>query len=403
MFVYPVLAASIARTFADMIIFGYVPLYLYTSGEQSIFQLSLVTAVPAMVRFVSSNFWGTMADVTGRLKLVLLAGLLGYVGACLGLLWVSTGLEAMLVVSMAAAFYGGLSPAGKALVSLHPGPLATADRALAWWLQLESWGWVLGSVAIAVRQWLGASPRALLLVAAGVLLGDLMWVAWRVPNVSGLPATDRLGRGLARHVAELGGEWRRLYANGTLVLLLTVFALANLAGEASFTVFGLYLVGTLGGSEALYGTAVALATGLGLVAYAWLSTGGRRFPAGDLILAGAGLYIPMFAAMAGARTALAAAVAFVIPLYPLVRAGATWTASALTGAGERGGGMGALDGVEALAMTLGAAGAGLVAQAWGFRAVYVGCAALAVVLTLSAWRLRQALLLRQPSQAAARA
>ncbi|NLG70182.1 MAG: hypothetical protein GX496_11590, partial [Firmicutes bacterium] len=74
---YPVLGASISRTFADMVIFGYVPLYLYTSGEQSVFQLSLVTAVPAMVRFVSANLWGSLADVTGRLKLVLLAGLLG--------------------------------------------------------------------------------------------------------------------------------------------------------------------------------------------------------------------------------------------------------------------------------------------------------------------------------------
>ena len=400
---YPVLGASISRTFADMVIFGYVPLYLYTSGEQSVFQLSLVTAVPAMVRFVSANLWGSLADVTGRLKLVLLAGLLGYAAACLGLLWVSTGLEAMLVASVAAALYGGLSPAGKALVSLQPGPLATADRALAWWLQLESWGWALGSVAVAAREWVGASPRTLLVVAAGVLLVDLLWVAWKVPPLVGRPDAPPLRHGLARRLVELGDEWRRLYGNSTLVLLLTVFALASLASEASFTVFGFYLVGTLGGSEALYGMTLALATGLGLVAYAWLGAGGRRFAAGDLILAGAGLYILMFAAMASAPTALAAAVAFVIPLYPLVRAGATWTASTLTGAAERGGGMGALDGIEALAITLAAAGAGLIGQLWGFRAVYVGCAATAVLLTASAWRLRRTLARREASPAAAHA
>ncbi|HEY8498765.1 MAG TPA: hypothetical protein VIK90_05910, partial [Limnochordales bacterium] len=215
--------------------------------------------------------------------------------------------------------------------------------------------------------------------------------------------SGRLGQSLSRRAARLAGEWRQLYGRGEMALLLAVFALATLAGEAAFTVFGFYLVGTLGGSESLYGATVALATGLGLVAYAWLGGRGQRYSAGDLIAAGALLYVAMFATMAGAPSALVAAGAFALPLYPLVRAGVTWSAGALTAEHERGGGMGALDGVEALATTLGAVAAGAVGRAWGLRAVYAGCAAAALVLSAAAWRLRVVLARRPARPVAARA
>lgn len=418
MSLYPVLVASLSRTFADLIIFGYVPLYLYTAGERSVFRLGLITAVPALVRFVAANFWGAVADVTGRLKLTLLVGILGYAAASVGLLFVSTGLQALAVVSVAASLYGALSPAGKTLVSLRPGAAGTPDRALAWWLQLESWGWALGSLAVALRERLGASPQFLLLAAGGLLVVELAWVAWKVPELAGKSLTrstcepgrqspvtprPRVPHDVAARFAELRDEWRRLYGNGTLALLLGVFALATLAGEASFTVFGFYVVGTLGGSEALYGTTLTLATALGLVAYSWLGAQGRRLSPGSLMVTGGMLYVVMYATMAAAPTALVAAAAFALPLYALVRAGATWTAGSLTGASERGGGMGALDGIEALAITLGALMAGAVGQTWGFRAVYAACAGVAVVLSLCAWKLRELLTRRQASPAAVRA
>lgn len=413
---YPVLAAGLSRTFADMVIFGYVPLYLYTAGERSVLQLGLITAVPALVRFLAANFWGAVADVTGRLKLTLLVGILGYLAASVGLLFVSTGLQAMAVVSVAAGLYAALSPAGKTLVSLWPGPAGTPHRALAWWLQLESWGWALGSAAVAVRDRLGASPQSLLLAASGLLVVALAWVAWKVPELADKPAVHPTAgpegpspaasrRGVLRTVAgrfaALGDEWRRIYGNRVLALLLGAFALAVLAGEASFTVFGFYVVGALGGSEALYGTTLTLATALGLVAYAWLGAQGRRISPGSLMVTGGTLYVVVYATMAAAPTALLAAAPFSLPVYALVRAGATWTAGSLTAASERGGGMGALDGVEALAITLGALMAGMVGQQWGFRAVYAACAAVAMALSLVAWKLRALLFPRQASPAAA--
>ena len=401
--VYPVLAASVSRTFADMVVFGYVPLQLFAAGQSDVLHLSLVTAVPATVRFVSSNLWGALADVTGRIKPALVVGVAAYAGACLALLRASTGLQAALVVSVAAALYGGLAPAAKALLSLRPGPLGTPRRALAWWLQLESWGWALGSAAVALRERLGLPSEALLVAAAAVLGADLVWLALAVREPTPSGPSGRLGQSLSRRAARLAGEWRQLYGRGEMALLLAVFALATLAGEAAFTVFGFYLVGTLGGSESLYGATVALATGLGLVAYAWLGGRGQRYSAGDLIAAGALLYVAMFATMAGAPSALVAAGAFALPLYPLVRAGVTWSAGALTAEHERGGGMGALDGVEALATTLGAVAAGAVGRAWGLRAVYAGCAAAALVLSAAAWRLRVVLARRPARPVAARA
>ncbi|MEW6048075.1 MAG: MFS transporter [Bacillota bacterium] len=396
---YPVLAASLSRTFAELIIFGYVPLYLYSAGERRILQLALITAVPALIRFVAANVWGALADVTGRLKLPMLAGLAGYAVTGVGLLFVSTGLQAVAVVSSGALFFAGLSPAGKALVSLRPGPAGTPGRALAWWLQLESWGWMLGSLAVAMRGSTGAPGRNLLAVAAGLAAMVALWVAIAVPEQRRLEpdAEGQRGRGLdalrhaAAQFAALAHEWRRLYGHPLLVRLFTVFSLATLAGEASFTVFGFYVVGLLGGSEALYGTALTIATAFGLVAYAWLGAPGRHPPPGTLLVAGGSLYTLMYAAMAAASSALVAAAAFLLPVYALVRAGATWAAGSLTAASERGGGMGALDGAEAFSAVLGALMAGVVADAWGLRSVYVVATAVALLVTALAWSLKRRL------------
>lgn len=408
--VYPVLAASLSRTFADLVVFGYVPLQLYVSGERSLLRLGLVTALPALVRFVAANVWGAVCDATGRFRPVLVAGILGYVAACVGLLGVTTGLQAMAVTTAASVLYSALSPAGKALVSLNPGRAGTPGRALAWWLQLESWGWAFGSAAVAVRERLGAPPDSLLVVAAVLLVASAGWVAWGAPQgactwrptpapcgsaAPGPPARGRVGERVRARFAELAREWQRLYSHRALALVLAAFGLAVLAGEASFTVFGFYLVGTLGGSQALYGATLTLATALGLVAYAFLGGPGHRISPGNLMLAGGLLYVAMYLVMAGAPTAMVAAAAFSLPLYALARAGATWAAGSLTKPSERGGGMGALDGVEALAVTLGALAGGVIGDAWGLRAVYAACAGVAAVMSLVAWRLRM-LLQHQP-------
>ncbi|MEW6049312.1 MAG: MFS transporter [Bacillota bacterium] len=413
---YPVLAASLSRTFAELIIFGYIPLHLYTGGERRILQLALITAVPALVRFAAANVWGAVADVTGRLKLTLLVGLLGYGAAAVGLLFASTGVHAMIVVSMAAALFASLSPAGKALVSLRPGPAGTPGRALAWWLQLESWGWMLGSLAVAIRERLGASPGSLLVAAAGLALLQALWVAWRVPELLRRPAREEpapagertlraagVSQAIAGRFAELRDEWRRLYGDRVLALLFGVFGLAVLAGEASFTVFGFYVVGTLGGTESLYGATLTLATALGLVAYAWLTANSRRASPGNLMLTAGAPYIAMYVLMAAAPNALVAAVAFALPLYALIRAGATWAAESLTHASERGGGMGALDGMEAFSLALGAVMAGSVGDQLGLRAVYATCAGVALLLSLLAWKLKARLTRPQASPVAAKA
>ncbi|MBE3597810.1 MAG: hypothetical protein IMX02_03090 [Limnochordaceae bacterium] len=404
-----VLGASLTRTLTELVIFGYVPLYLYASGERRITQLALVTALPALVRFVAANAWGALVDVTGRPERVLLVGIAGYWLASVGLLQVSTGLQAMMVVSLTAALFAALSPAGKALVSLvgetagraAPGAAATsrdgrpaAYRPLAWWLQLESWGWLLGSAAVAARGRLGLSPQGLLLVVAGVVTAQGVWAGLALRGLPGGRKACAARSWIATFRGRLAGmvaDWRRLYGRGTMALLFAVFGLSALAAEASFTVFGFYFTGVLGGSESGYGVTVAASTGLGLLVYAVMGRPGVRLAPGPLMVTGAVLYGVTYAVMAAAPGALTAAIAFGLPVYALLRIGATWSAGALTRADERGGGMGGLDGAEALATALGALAAGLVADGWGLRAVYWAAAGVAALLAGLAWQLKRRL------------
>lgn len=385
-----VLGSSLTRTFTELIIFGYVPLHLYGEGERRILALALITAVPALVRFVAANAWGALADVTGRYKVILVTGLAGYAAASVGLLFVRTGTQAMAVVTGGAVLFLALSPAGKSLVSLRPGE---TYRALAWWLQLESWGWLLGSFVVGVRADLGLPASGLLMGVAALALAQALWVAVAVddpPRERGLSpwqATAGGSRWLWQRASEIADDCRRLYRHGALAMVFAIFGLAVLAGEASFVVFGFYVTGPLGGTERLYGFTTGLATALGLGVYALADAKRRRLAPDRLLLAGATGYVVLDAAMATARHPLVAAVAYGLPVYAVVRIGATWAAGSLTGRRERGGGMGGLDGAEALATALAGVVAGIVGDSWGLRAVYWTCVVVALVLTGLAWRL----------------
>ena len=193
--------AALLEGLSLLFIQGFLPLYVRRNlGEAHFVTVAAVVAVPAVGTMLASNFWGGVSDVSGRLKPIILVGVLGYAAAIGGFPLLRGGPAVLVFIGLASLFYGTLAPSLKTYVTL-----ARPDRrehALSYLLMAQSVGWLIGSGS---GGWLferGMAPT--LRLAAGlcaIVLAAHAAASWRwLADLRRAPLPAREQRGwLANH------------------------------------------------------------------------------------------------------------------------------------------------------------------------------------------------------------
>lgn len=368
-----VAGTGFTRALAELLVFGYLPIQLHSAGEGRFTVLALVTAIPALVRFVASSFWGAASSRSGRVKPYLLLGFGGYIAVALLLMVLSNPWASILTVGAGSLLFSAVPPLSKSLVSLQGE--GSSSRSLAGWLQAEALGWLAGGVAVSLAGETAGGFKLLLGVAAALMFLEALLILVALPEVRPVAVQPRhRGPGLL----ELAG----LLRNPRVWVPLAAFVTLVIASEGTFTVYGVYLTGILGGSERLYGASLTVSTLLGVIAYRLLADFSHRVRPERLLPAAATAYGVTYAILAAWRDPWVMALLYSLPLFSIARAGVIWQVAQESTPAERSAAMGFLDGSEALAMGVGALAAGAIADGLGFGilfALFAAAAGLAAV------------------------
>ena len=378
-----ILASALLEGLALTLIQGYLPLYVrQTLGEPHFVTVALVVAVPALGTAIAGNFWGGLSDVSGKLKPMVLIGLVGYAGA---LAWIPTlrqGFVVLLYVGAASLLFGTLAPSLKTYVTLlRPD---RKEHSLAYLLMSQSCGWLLGSFGAGwlLEGGIGPGLHLALWTCAALLAAHAVLCAFRLRDLVREPIVlrDRLG-----WLEGLMQDLRSLYENPKLLRLCILSFLFVSGNYTVWGFFAVYLVERLGADIQTLRYALAASATLGLAAFLFVGPLVRRFGGRAVLAVGLTLYLLMYLGMGLSRSPLAVAAFFAIPLYGMVNVSTNSLASEYSSAGQRGGGLGVLSGAYALASIAGPVTGGLLADRFGLGVIpWVGLAFMSVAGPL-AW------------------
>lgn len=370
------------RTTCEALVFAYLPIALYRqTGDQGLLMISLIFAIPAVVRFFAAHGWGLAIDRAARQKPFVLAGVAAY-PVLLAALAAGPPVPAVVaLVALAAAFYSAVSPAARTMATLADeayGGKGASHRILSRLLKFESTGWVIGGmVPGALLDYTGLAMADLL--AGASVLAALAWAAgwlWlrdvpAVREAAGRPGAGARPAPLRRRPEAFANAWESLLAlyrrpefSGLLVTLFFTF----FAREAFFTTYGIYLT-ELGGSTTLYGASISIATVLGILLYDTAALAARRFGSVRLVRVTSAVYVAGYLITVVWPRPWALVAYFSLPLFAFLTMAATLAVSQMSAACERGRGLGILEATDLLAVALGSVSAGAVATRFGLRSV----------------------------------
>jgi predicted MFS family arabinose efflux permease len=362
-----ILAAALLEGLSLTLIQGYLPLYVRRAlGEPSYVVVSLVVAVPAIGAMIASNFWGGLSDISGKLKPVIVVGLLGYVAALALIPAVHAGLAIPLIAGTASFFYGTLAPSLKTYVTLRKPD--RREQSIAFVLMSQSIGWLIGSLGAGrlLESGIGAGLRAALWTTAVLMLVHAMACALALEDQRREPMPRRDHGGW---LAGIRADLASLYRNPALLRLCTLIFLVVSGNYVVWGFFSVFLVEHMGASIGTLRSVLAASSVLGIASFLYVGPLIRRFGGRVILAVGITLYLVMYAGIATARDPNVAAAFFALPLFSLVSVSANALASELSPAAQRGGGLGVLNGTYALATVVGPVTGGLLADHYGLSAV----------------------------------
>ena len=365
--------SAFARAFAEVVLFAYFPLHVYVVlGEQRMTLLSLILAVPSLVRFATAGLWGMAVDRTGRYRPFLVLGLVAYALSLSLLNFIRHPLWAIATVCILAAPASAYTPTARGYLTLWP---ASAPQALGAWLRSESAGWLVGGLTMSLVA--GGHGQALPLLAAVLVAASLVPVALFL-------AEPRAGAAAAAPGAVSPAPPAAPTLSPVVGRVALFVGLASAGAEAVFAVFGIYLTQILHGPVWLYGAALTGSTVTGLVAYGPATRLASAGKASLLLRLAAAGYLTYYSLLL-IPNPWVAAVAFTLPMYPLVRTAATLLVAGGSSKAARGRAMGFLDAVEGLAVAAGSFLGGVVADLFSIPTVLaVGIVLAAVLIPVAA-------------------
>lgn len=321
-------------------------------------------SLPYMGGFFLAHLVGALIDVTGRVKPFVLLAILGHF---LGLLAIFVT-ESPVAILAAAAFAGSFTGTLNTTLKTYVTRISEASKgvALSRLTMAAQLGWIVGGILTVV--WLKDVGRE---AARGIVLVDLgltvlaLAVVWlllpRLATVANLPLRKEAH---ARH-----GMWRgirddlaHVYAEPALVraCFATIFlVMGNWFFVATFSV---YLKEHLGAPPDTIGWINVVSAIAALFMLPVIGAVCDRAGPGASIRLGAAGYAGCYVVMTLWPSVPSAAFVFSIPAYAAVLIGLTTAASDMGGVARRGGGIGVVDGLWAMAIAIGAAGGGLLAD-----------------------------------------
>ncbi len=332
-------AASAIEAFYLLVLLGYGPLYLHERLHAGYLVSSQAAAIPALATFIGSVLWGQLAHRTG-LRALAMVGLGGYLLSGLTIFMVRDPLEYIIGVSGITLFSSALAPATLAFLT-HQGQ--DMGRRLAARLQWQSTGWMAGGLLGGYVYDLSAHSYSDLMLSLGILLGLVLIVVARSPQMVAEP-----GRKDQADQPELGRSQQRVL----LVLLMLPFFLAYAGNEGFFTNFGLFLrllkipVGWVGWSA-------AISTGLGWVMAPRIGRWSDHFGGKSLLTRVLVFYVVMYSIMSIVPTTWIVVGAFSLPLYPLLNIGIQRAVAESVPGEIHGAAMGLINGASGLATFIG--------------------------------------------------
>jgi predicted MFS family arabinose efflux permease len=322
--------------------------------------------VPALGTIAASNFWGGLSDVTGKLKPMILVGLLGYASAAGLIPAFREGFGIMIYVGAASLLYGTLAPSIKTYATLRL--TERKEQAIAYVLMAQSAGWCLGSLG---GGWLleggiEAGMHAALWTAATLLSAHALVCAIFLPDLRREPLAAKGRRGW---IGGLAQDLASLYENPRLLALCFLAFLFVSGNYAAWGFFSVYMFERLGAEIGTIRLALVASSVLGVVSFLYVGPLIRRL-GGHLVLAGGvTLYVAMYLGMALTRDPAVFGAFYALPLYSLVNVSANTLASEYSRASQRGGGLGVLNGTYALATIAGPVAGGVLADRYGLGAI----------------------------------
>ncbi|MGE5174859.1 MAG: MFS transporter [Hyphomicrobiales bacterium] len=363
-----VLLAAFLEGTALTLIQGFLPLYIRGSlGETRYVMVGLLIAVPSIGVVIASNFWGGLSDVTGRLKPMILVGLLGYAAALAGIPPLRESMAVLAFIGVCSLGYGTLAPSLKATVTL-----ARPDRkehGIAYVIMAQSIGWLAGS-------WSAGSVLENGDMAAG--LHHVMWsvaalfvvvfvvilFALRDQRRPPAPARERVGP-----IEGVLADLEALYENPRLLglcVLTFFFVAANYVVWGFFTVF---LTEHIGAGMRVVRNTLAISSVAGIAFMPFVGPLVRRYGGRPLLAVGVSLYLVMYVGMGLVKDPTLLAFLFAMPLYGLVNVSANTLATEYALTTQRGGGLGVLNGTYAIASVAGPIVGGLLADRVGIAVI----------------------------------
>lgn len=325
-------------------------------------------SLPFLAGFVLAHVIGSLSDVTGRVKPWMLLALGGHLAGLLLLSVAARPWQILASAALAASFTGTLNTTLKTYVTRLSEE--RKGRGLSKLTQASQVGWLIGGILCAtLLKDLGPeSARKVIVADVGITLLAVALVAWLLPRLSGGVSRRRAdaAQGAMARLAEVGrdvrGDLRRLYSEPALVRACLAAVFLQAGNWTFISTYSLYIVKHLGADPVRIGWINGAGAIVTLLVLPWIGRLSDHRGPGAAIRVAAIAYVGVYAPLAIFPSLPMAALVFSVPAYAALLIGLASAAADIGGVKRRGGGIGVVDGLWAIATAVGSAVGGLVAD-----------------------------------------
>jgi len=384
----PLYLSAVAEGICFTIIMIFVPLYVRRTFEgTNLLTIASVLAVPALTRFIASNFWGALADFSKKLKPFVIIGLAGHVACLVGLSVSGSAVSVVLTATAAAFFYAAVTPISLSYVTLLRE--GEKGRAVGDLMAFQSLGWVVAGIAGAYLfdPERGIPVRSVLLGSAAIAAVVLGLVSVRLAPLyirrseeeegadagRGIsPAADRRGRvGADRGgwAVRLVADLRVLYRSRSLAATCLMAGVATGGVWVYFGNFSVFMTEHIKGSTGIVGWVMALSALFGMLMFRPAGKLVDTFGAVRVLLVAILAYVVTYALVCLTVNPLFIAVLLCVPVYPPFNVSSAALVSELSGESRRAGGLGILNGALTVSLAIGSLVGGAIGDAFGLAAL----------------------------------
>ncbi len=287
----------------------------------SFLELSLASALPALIIMVMSPLWGSVSDRLEKRRLFMIIGFIGYASTFLLYAFVIDIVQFLIVAAIGAMFSSAALPMGQAHLTTNAD---NKGERLGYFVAAQSGGWFLGALSSGILYDI-VGMRVLYIIAAGLSLGATASSALLIRDIPFNEKSDSITTGIIDILKKPG-----------MSRLTLAVALSQIGMNAIGSFLAIMIVDELGGSTAFVGLANSGATFIAVIITGYIGKiVDRRGPIKVLVLAYFSYAI--FATLFGlVRDPIVASLMWALPIYPLSSTATAALAALISGEDERG-------------------------------------------------------------------